>query len=197
MSTFSIIGFIIFITFYGSYFTKMFMQSKDGIRTDRMGKGNKPKRTYIIEVILKVSTFLTAGIQFISIVFIEKLFVFIHNDWLRYIGFIIASLGVVVFITAMMTMRDSWRAGVDKAQKTEMIKTGIYKYSRNPAFVGFDLFYIGLALAFSTGANLILACFSIIMLHFQILEEEKFLPEVFGEDYTNYKKKTGRYFGLR
>lgn len=46
-------------------------------------------------------------------------------------------------------MRDSWRAGIDRTQKTKIINTGIYRYSRNPAFVGFDLLYIGMRLAFS------------------------------------------------
>jgi len=194
VDTINIIGLIIILAFYGSYFGKVFMQGKRGIRTDRMGKGSKPKKTFVIEIILKSSTFLTAGIQFISIVFIKNLPIFIQNNLIRYIGLVIASLGVVVFITAMVTMRDSWRAGVDNTQKTEIINTGIYKYSRNPAFVGFDLLYIGIAIAFSNIFNLIFACSSILLLHFQILEEEKFLPTVFGKEYLDYKKKRRRYF---
>lgn len=48
----SIIGLIIIFAFYGSYFVKMFAQSKKGIKNDRMGKGGKPKKTSIIEIIL-------------------------------------------------------------------------------------------------------------------------------------------------
>lgn len=193
----SIIGLIIVFAFYGSYFTKMFVQGKSGIKTDRMGKGSKPKKTFIIEIILKSITFLTAGIQLISIVFIKRLPILMKNNLVRYIGLIIALAGVIIFITAVVTMRDSWRAGIDNTQKTKIINNGIYKYSRNPAFVGFDLLYIGIGLAFSNIFNLIVACFSVLLLHLQILEEEKYLPRVFGKDYLEYKKRTGRYFGTR
>jgi protein-S-isoprenylcysteine O-methyltransferase Ste14 len=196
MNTDNIIGLLVLVAFYGSYFAKAFMQGKNGIKTDRMGRGSKPKKTFINEFILKSTTFLTAGIQLISIIFIESLPIFIQNELIRDIGFAISSLGVVIFITAMGTMRDSWRAGIDNTQKTKIVKTGIYKYSRNPAFVGFDLFYIGMALAFSNVLNIVFVCASILMLHLQILEEEKFLPIVFGEEYLDYKEKTGRYFRI-
>ncbi len=52
--------------------------------------------------------------------------------------------GVMVFILAVFTMRDSWRAGVSKTEKTELVTSGIYQISRNPAFLGFDLAYTGI-----------------------------------------------------
>lgn len=189
----SIIGLIVIFVFYGSYFVKSIIQSENGIKTDRIARGNKPKKTFIIEIILKSTTFLTGGIQLLSILFVENLPIFIQNNFARYIGFVISLLGIVIFITAMATMRDSWRAGIDNTQNTKIIKNGIYKYSRNPAFVGFDLFYIGISLAFSNILNVLFACASIFMLHLQILEEEKFLPTVFGKDYLHYKKQTRRY----
>jgi protein-S-isoprenylcysteine O-methyltransferase Ste14 len=41
---------------------------------------------------------------------------------------------------------------------------------------------------------LVALVFSVVMLHLQILEEEKFLPKVFGEEYENYRRSVGRYF---
>lgn len=196
MGTESTIGLLILFAFYSSYFVKFFMQKKNGISTDRMGKGIKPKKTFVIEVILKITTILTAVTQLISIIFIEEFSPLIQNYFIRYSGFIISLLGVAVFTNAMIAMGDSWRAGVDNTQKTKIVKAGIYKYSRNPAFVGFDLFYIGMALSFSNFFNIIFACAAILMLHLQILEEEKFLPTAFGEQYLNYKNETNRYIGM-
>lgn len=197
VSTESIIGLIILFAFYGSYFVKFFMQRTRGINADRMGKGSKPKKTFVIEVILKLTTIFTAVIQLISIIFIQELSIFIQNNLIRYAGFIVSLLGVVVFVNAMVTMGDSWRAGIDNTQETKIVKTGIYKYSRNPAFVGFDLFYIGIALAFSNVLNIIFAFASILILHLQILEEEKFLPTVFGKEYLDFKERTNRYIGIK
>ncbi len=45
-----ILAICIIIIFYFAYFTKMIMQKKQGIKTDQMGKGLKPKKTLIIEL---------------------------------------------------------------------------------------------------------------------------------------------------
>lgn len=45
-------------------------------------------------------------------------------------------------------MKDSWRAGIAENDKTEIVTSGIYQISRNPAFLGFDCVYIGLMLMF-------------------------------------------------
>lgn len=59
---------------------------------------------------------------------------------------------------------------------------------------GFDLTYIGTCLAFGNIVLFIIAAFTMIMMHLQILEEEKFLESTFKEEYLNYKRKVGRYF---
>ena len=59
---------------------------------------------------------------------------------IRWIGAIIAGIGVTVFVISVITMKDSWRAGVSETEKTELVTNGIYQISRNPAFLGFDFF---------------------------------------------------------
>ena len=63
---------------------------------------------------------------------------------MRIAGVIITALGVLAFIVSVLHMRDNWRAGVQKEEKTTLITTGIYSISRNPAFLGFELMYIGI-----------------------------------------------------
>ena len=52
--------------------------------------------------------------------------------------------GDMVFVISVWTMKDSWRAGVSKTDQTELVTDGIYQISRNPAFLGFDLVYVGI-----------------------------------------------------
>jgi len=77
------------------------------------------------------------------------------------------------------------------------ITNGIYGYSRNPAFLGFDLVYLGLLMMYFNIVLLVFSIFSIVMLHLQILQEEKFLQEVFGKTYMDYKSKVMRYLGRK
>ena len=77
-----------------------------------------------------------------------------------------------------------------------MVTWGIYRISRNPAFLGFDLIYLGCAMAFPNLANIAIACCAITLFHCQILGEEKHCSQSFGEEYDTYKSTTRRYLGV-
>ena len=104
--------------------------------------------------------------------------------------------GDIGFVTSVVTMKNSWRAGVSETDKTELITNGIYQISRNPAFLGFDLVYIGILLMFFQWGLLVLSVAAMVMFHLQIVKvEEFFLLQTFGKDYMDYKRKVLRYFG--
>ncbi len=78
-----------------------------------------------------------------------------------------------------------------------MITNGIYSWSRNPAFVGFDLLYTSIGLMFFNVPLLVVSVWAAVMLHLQILQEEEHMQKMFGKEYEEYKKHTMRYFGKR
>ena len=94
-------------------------------------------------------------------------------------------------------MKDSWRAGIPDKDKTELVTDGIYAYSRNPAFLGFDLQYIGVLLMYCNLLTGMFTVFAIVMLHQQILQEERYLTTVFGTEYLDYHHQVFRYLGRR
>lgn len=184
---------IILLAFYGCYFTKMILQKKKGIRTDQMGKG-KTGLVKGIEITLKIVTILVPVAEFISIGWNVSLL----PDWTRVLGVVFGVLGVAVFVCAVITMRDSWRAGVSETDSTELVTKGIFQISRNPAFLGFDLVYIGILLMFFNWMLFAVSVLAILMLHLQIVNvEEDFLIRIFGESYLEYRKKVCRYFGRK
>ena len=181
------------LLFYGCYGLKMLNQRSHGIKTDHMGEG-KVGLTRGIEISLKVVTFLVPVAELISIVMNTCLL----PTWMRWAGMCIGAVGVAVFIIAVMTMRDSWRAGVSKEEKTELVTSGIFQISRNPAFLGFDLLYAGILLMFFNVPLCIITLRGGLLFHLQIVNvEEDFLLQEFGEDYVQYKKTVCRYFGKR
>ena len=190
MNPIQITALAVIAVFYIAYFTKMILQRRKGVKTDQIGKGNKPRKMLVIEILMKLATYFIVVVEVVSITFNFRMW----KSSYTWIGIGVAALGVLVFIIAMVTMRDSWRAGIPEKDKTELVTTGIYRISRNPAFLGFDLMYIGLLIAFFNYLHLIFVLYAIVMLHLQILQEEKFLTSTFGEKYTEYKKHTGRYF---
>lgn len=189
---FKLMAIFILAVFYAIYFGKMIIQKKKGITTHQIGK-RKEKKLHTVETLMSVATFSVAIIQLLSIFF----------DWnimpsgARFTGFCIAGIGDIFFLISVTYMKDSWRAGIPEKDKTKLVTDGIYKFSRNPAFVGFDFMYIGILLMFFNIGTLLFSLFSIVMLHLQILQEEKYMAKTFGEEYLEYKKKVFRYIGRR
>lgn len=111
----------------------------------------------------------------------------------RFSGFLVGLLGDLFFLLAVVCMRDSWRAGIPDKDKTALVTTGIYKVSRNPAFLGFDLQYLGVLLLYCNPLTAVFSLFAIVMLHLQILQEERYLTEAFGAPYRAYCSRVFRY----
>ena len=190
---FKMISIATLIVFYGCYFIKMFHQKKQGIQTDQIGK-DKVGFVKFVEVTMKIAAILVTAVELISIFSGTS-----HSPVaVRVVGAAMSVTGTIVFIIAVRTMRDSWRAGVSQSDKTELVTNGIYQISRNPAFLGFDLLYIGTLLMFFSWILCILTVFAVVMYHLQIVNvEEEFLLAAFGNDYLQYKKKVCRYIGRK
>ena len=109
----------------------------------------------------------------------------------------IAMLGDTIFLLSVLCMKDSWRAGIPDKDKTELVTTGIYRFSRTPAFLGFDLMYVGVLLLYGNLLTLSFSAFAIVMLHLQILQEERYLVNTFGAPYQEYCRHVSRYLGRK
>lgn len=186
-------GLVILAIFYGVYIGKMLVQKRKGIRTDQMARGKRRDRVFYVEMLLKIATYSVVAVELASI-FLVKSYL---PEGLIVAGCLLGVAGDVIFALAVITMRDSWRAGLAEEDETRMVVEGIYRFSRNPAFLGFDLVYIGILLMFFNWILLAFSVFAIVMLHLQILQEESYLGRVFGEEYAAYRNRVGRYLGRR
>ena len=189
---YSILSIFCLLFFYSVYFIKMLCQKRKGIQTRQIGK-RKEKGLHTVEVLMGIATLLAP--------FFELLSICLNWSYLppsaRFTGFLIALCGDIIFLLSVLEMKDSWRTGIPEKDQTKLVTTGLYRFSRNPAFLGFDLMYIGLLLMYFNPLNLAFSLFPIIMLHLQILQEEKYLTSIFKDSYTEYKNKVFRYLGRR
>lgn len=188
-----ITGMAILLFFYAVYIGKMLLQKKKGIQTDQMAKGKEKGRFFYTEMFLKVATYAVVVAEVVSVFTVSPGL----PGWAVLPGVFLGLIGDVIFAAAVVTMKDSWRAGIAEKDQTEMVTGGIYRISRNPAFLGFDCVYGGLLLMFFNLPLLFFSVFAMTMLHLQILQEERYLEGVFGEDYIAYKNRVCRYLGRR
>ena len=88
--------------------------------------------------------------------------------------------------------------GHEVAPRTRHLMTdGPYKLSRNPMLSGTYLYYTGIVVAlWSWWALLVFAVVASLMM-LQVRSEEKRLEADFGDEYLEYKKRTGRFITLK
>jgi len=103
-------------------------------------------------------------------------------------GFILTAAGIIEFHSLRK---------VSAMKVSNLITTGIYRWSRNPQFLGFYLTLLGLSLLGRSRYALLLAVIAIIYCHDYIVKvEEPYLERIFGEEYRAYKSRTPRYLGI-
>src|SRR3546814_12919959 len=62
------------------------------------------------------------------------------------VGALLAVAGIVLCVAAQLTMGDSWRIGVDQADTTQLVTSGVFASVRNPIFSAMALAAAGFAL---------------------------------------------------
>ena len=189
---YAILALLVLAVFYGVYFAKVLAQKRRGIQTRQIGR-RKERAIRTVEVLMSIATLGTPVTQLLSIAF----------GWnhlpanARFTGFCVGMLGDAIFLLSAWCMKNSWRAGIPDKDKTELVTTGIYRFSRNPAFLSFDLMYIGVLLLYGNLLTFGFSVFAIVMLHLQILQEERYLAEPFGAPYQAYYRHVFRYLGRK
>lgn len=116
----------------------------------------------------------------------------------RYVGLILIGLAFAILIPGQLALGTAWRLGIDEKHPGELVTHGIYAMTRNPIYLFFDLYFVGTFLLNSTWFFALSAAFTVLNLHYQILNEEQYLDQIYGAAYQTYRVCTGRYWnGLR
>ena len=189
---YAVLALLVLAVFYGIFFAKVLAQKHRGIQTRQIGC-RKEKSIHTVEMLMSIATLGAPIAQLMSIAF----------GWnhlpasARFSGFLVGMLGDGIFLLSVLCMKDSWRAGIPDKDKTALVTTGIYKFSRNPAFLGFDLMYVGVLLLYGNLLTLGFSVFAMVMLHLQILQEEQYLVNAFGAPYQEYCRHVFRYWGRK
>jgi len=107
-------------------------------------------------------------------------------------AYFLFTIGFIIALISIAHLGSSVRLGTPT--EATILKTGgIYKLSRNPMYVGFNLMTISSAVLTFEYIVLILCVFSLYSYHMIIIGEERFLFERFGDSFMLYKQKVRRY----
>jgi len=120
----------------------------------------------------------------------------LEYDLFQYTGLGLMIIALIWVITAQLQMKNSWRIGIDNTMKTDLITRGLFRFSRNPIFLGMTISLLGFFLVFPTVIAFSFLLMGSILMQIQIRLEEEYLIKEHGEIYLTYKKKVNRMLSL-
>ena len=87
-------------------------------------------------------------------------------------------------------------ARISGRRRDRLVRTGVYRWTRNPQNVGWGLLLLGVAIYGQSAAGLLLAVEFWIAFRLYVPWEEQFLERTYREDWQRYRETTPRFFGL-
>ena len=118
---------------------------------------------------------------------------FWQSSLLNIAAIIICALALVCLAATLKAFGRSFRVGIDEKTTDKLVTTGTFAFSRNPIYVAFLTFFLGMFLAYPSLVTTIFWLLLAAAIHRQILREEKFLQSHYGQEYTTYCTKVRRY----
>lgn len=109
-------------------------------------------------------------------------------------GLIVAGVGLLATVFAQSAMGDQWRIGVDEAERTELVTSGMFAAVRNPIFSSMVFAQAGVSLAALNAISLVSFVLLIVAIRIQVrYVEEPFLLRLHGERYAQYLNESARF----
>lgn len=118
---------------------------------------------------------------------------YLENFLLQTLGMIMLLVSLTLVAYSQAQMGESWRIGIDERSKTKLINQGLYKYSRNPIYVGMILSLLGIFLILPNAISLLTLVVSFVLFQVQIRLEEEYLLKMHGDEFREYLKISKRW----
>ncbi len=181
---------VFFIAAFAVRNIKTYLATRQSIR------GSSKKLTFSVLISTSIYLLIAGRLTFVKPVWILEAD-FQVFEWLQLPGLILLTFGFLLGILALMSMKNSWRVGIKYDQKTVLVRSGVYAFSRNPYFLSYDILILGYILLFPSLIILGLYLILVMIFHRMILEEEKYLESKHGETYLTYKQSVKRYMTIK
>jgi protein-S-isoprenylcysteine O-methyltransferase Ste14 len=113
---------------------------------------------------------------------------------LQYFGLALTFIGFLLGIGAFMEFRKARTTLDPHGSAKQLVTSGIYRWTRNPIYLGFLLMVIGLPLNSGVIWGVVLAPFYMMTMSRLVIEkEETYLERKFGKTYTSYTSHVRRW----
>ena len=113
---------------------------------------------------------------------------------LRNVGLVLTFIGFLLGIGAFTEFRKARTTLDPHGSSKQVVTSGIYRFTRNPIYVGFLLMVIGLPLNSGLYWGIVMAPLYVFMMNRLVIRhEEAYLEKKFGKTYTSYTSRVRRW----
>jgi protein-S-isoprenylcysteine O-methyltransferase Ste14 len=116
----------------------------------------------------------------------------IDGDAVRWLGVVLYAAGGVLRLWPVFVLGRRFSGLVAIQPGHRLVTDGIYGVIRHPSYLGLIVNAVGWALAFRSGAGLLLVALTVLILLGRIRSEEALLQSQFGAAYDAYRARTSR-----
>jgi len=118
--------------------------------------------------------------------------------WLEQPALVLLGLGLLLAsliwtLIAQAQMGDSWRIGIDAGAKTQLVQHGVFRWSRNPIFLGMRVTLLGFFLILPNAVTFATLVLGEALMQIQVRLEEEYLRQTHGEEYRKYCQQARRW----
>ena len=114
------------------------------------------------------------------------------HEALQIVGSALMFCGIGLLAVAQLHLGASWRIGIETDAKPGLVTGGLYRYSRNPIYLGLLVTMAGYAALLPTVLSLVLLIGAFIGMRVQIAAEEAYLIGAYGDAFRDYAHRVGR-----
>ena len=118
--------------------------------------------------------------------------VFSAEDWVRYVGLMLAVAGMAVRVLGLRELGRQFSIYVTLQKDHKLVQSGIYGVLRHPLYLGVIFAMVGIALVFRSWLIIPGSVLVIAFVLARISREEKLLADHFKEEFAAYRRRTWR-----
>ena len=166
------------------------------------------KNPYVLGLSKGVLSFVEKSIKITGLIIPAVLFVFMISErtyeflipihylelvYFDFFGIFLMLLGFTLCFSAQFYMRTSWRIGIELSNDIKLITDGIFKYSRNPFFLGSLFSYLGFFFLLPNIITFAVGIVYFLLIQIQVRFEEDNLIKSLGAAYQEYYVRVRRW----
>ena len=110
------------------------------------------------------------------------------------LGALLVAAAIALFALSVREFRRFATPVPSTRPSTRVVRTGPYRFSRNPIYLAFTLLQLGIALWAGNGWLLLLLVPTLALISWGVIHrEERYMTQKFGEDYLQYLRSVRRW----